>query len=385
MKDKIKVLHLTYDFATENKGKSTVVINDLVKSSAKYLENYVISLKRTITYKSSDLFNIENRVIHLHHFGLPYGIFLKTISFLQSKKILKILKTHPSLSEIDVIHAHKLTFEGFIGYKLSKIINKKIIISIRQTDFLVLKYRPDLIPFAKRILKDAALIFYIAPYMISKLQKILGEKFINSIIHKFHFLPNPIDFHTFENSRLKKENYYLTILWLNYRSVKRKNLIGLLKAIKFLNNKSIKLKIIGKGNYEKKVVSWIKRLGLEEQVELLGFKENYLIKDYLAKSKGLLLPSFSETFGVVYAESLLCGVPILYSKNTGFDGIFNNVGFAVNPHSIISIAEGIKYIDENNDYLKNKIYELKENGSFEIFRKENVALKYYHIINDFIK
>lgn len=381
----IKILHLTYDFATINEGKSTVVINDLVSASSKYLENYVVSLKRTMTLSSSDLSHFNGKVINLEHFGLPFGIFLKTISFLQSKKIFNILKNHPFLLEIDAIHAHKLTFEGFIGYKLSKILKKRIIISIRQTDFFVLKYRPDLIPLAKNILNDAVVIFYIAPYMISMLRKILGEEFINAIIHKFQFLPNPINFSAFENINNGKENYYLTILWLNYRSVKRKNLMGLFRAIKLLNDKSIILKIIGKGNYEKKILGWIKNLGLENQIELLGFKENLVIKDYLAKSKGLLLPSFSETFGVVYAESLLCGVPILYSRDTGFDGIFENVGYAVNPHSIISIAEGIKYIDENNDYLRSKIHELKETGSFEIFRKENVALKYYHIINEFIK
>ncbi|MEP0859802.1 MAG: glycosyltransferase family 4 protein [Ignavibacterium sp.] len=379
---KIKILHLTYDFAEENQGSSTVVVKDLIEESSKYLFNKIITLKRTTKLKYFEAVVRNENFLRINHFGFPYGLFLKSNSYLIADRIVKSFSSILKLDSIDAIHAHKLTFEGFIGYKLSCILGTKLIVSIRQTDFLVLKYRPDLIPLAKKILTDAVLVFYIAPYMKKRLSDLIGSKFLDTVIHKFHFLPNPIDFNFFQINNSVKKEFYLTVLWLHKRSVKRKNLFGLFEAIKLINIENFKLKIIGKGDYEQKVQSKIQKLGIEDKVELLGFRENKEIKKILSESRGLLLPSFSETFGVVYAEALLSGVPILYSKDTGFDGIFENVGIAVDPFSIESIAEGIQYIDKYNEQLHKNISDLQASGAFEIFRRETVGLNYTKILND---
>lgn len=34
------------------------------------------------------------------------------------------------------------------------------------------------------------------------------------------------------------------------------------------------------------------------------------------------MPSHKETFGLVYAEAMSQGLPIIYTKNQGFDGQF---------------------------------------------------------------
>lgn len=384
MDKKFKLLHISYDYAEENIGDSTVVIKDLIEESSKYIINKTIALKRTVNPKKLNLSFIDENLVRLTHFGFPYGIFLKMNSFRISAKIYDNLFEKFQIFSVDAIHSHKLTFEGFIGFKLSNMLDKKLIISVRQTDLKVLKYRKDLIPFAKKILEKASFIIYLAPYMVKRIENVFGRNFMNSIKDKLHFLPNPINFQNFDYKSDMIENYYITILWLNRRSVLRKNLFGLLKAIKLLDNNSIKLKIIGKGNYEHKLKRFIKTLGLESQVEFLGFKENSEIKFYLAKSRGLLLPSFSETFGVVYAEALLCGTPILYSINTGFDGLFENVGALVDPNSIESIANGIQFIDYNNKDLRKNIMQLKQSGTFNILKRENVGISYFNLIKEFI-
>lgn len=380
IENKIKILHLTYDYAEENKGDSTVVIGDFINETKKFSDIKVISLKRITNPFKEKLDRNSDSLIKYSHFGLPYGIFLKSNMSRIAKNLLRSVLNRDN--DFDFIHAHKLTFEGIIGYKIAKKLNKKLIISIRQTDFYVLRYRIDLIPYIKKILSETDIVLYIAPYMIDRLKLLLGSNFITDILFKFYFLPNPINFNLFNINESQKENFYLSVLWLNYRSVKRKNLLGLLKAIKLVDKKKLRLKIIGKGDYERKIKLWIKELRLEEQVELLGFKENNEIKYYLSKSKGLLLPSFSETFGVAYAEALLCGVPILYSKGTGFDGLFDNVGYAADPNSIKSIAEGINFIEQNNTQLHHNISELKAKGAFDIFKKENVAMRYYTILKE---
>ena len=62
------------------------------------------------------------------------------------------------------------------------------------------------------------------------------------------------------------------------------------------------------------------------------------------------MPSILETFGLVYAEAMSQGIPIIYSKGQGFDGQFDNgiVGYAVNCFDYKDISE--KIIDLYNNY-----------------------------------
>ena len=373
------ILHLTFDYAENNVGKSTVVVRDLIRESSKFTDTKVISLRRNINPFKEKLEIISENFISYKHFGLPYGIGIKTNMYRIGRPLKKILSMD---NNFDFVHAHKLTYEGFIGYYIANKMNKKLLISIRQTDFFVLKYRKDLIDLSKKILLYSSIIFYIAPYMLNRIKNIFGEEFYKLIENKFFFLPNSLDFDKFHFYSGPRDKHYLSAFWMEKKSVKRKNVRGLFEAVKLLNDPDFRLKIIGYGSYENELKSWIKELSIGNNIKFLGFVDNKEISQYISKSMGFLLPSFSETFGVVYAEALLCGTPILYSKNTGFDGIFENVGVSVNPHSVQDIASGIKTINEKNEDFIKSIKELYSSNKFDIFKKESVALNYYKVINN---
>jgi L-malate glycosyltransferase len=90
------------------------------------------------------------------------------------------------------------------------------------------------------------------------------------------------------------------------------------------------------------------------------------------------MPSFNETFGLVYIEAMSQGLPVIYSKGQGIDGYFNEgkVGFSVNPGNISDIATRIENILENYDEMnKNAITAVKE------FKWSKIADKYIDIYN----
>ena len=62
-----------------------------------------------------------------------------------------------------------------------------------------------------------------------------------------------------------------------------------------------------------------------------------------------VMPSKAETFGLVYAEAISQGMPVIYTKDQGFDGQFKDgeVGFAVKYDNVPEIVQRIVYIYDN--------------------------------------
>jgi glycosyltransferase involved in cell wall biosynthesis len=166
-------------------------------------------------------------------------------------------------------------------------------------------------------------------------------------------------------------------------SVKRKNIKRLFIALSGIKDIDWKLNLIGSGEYYNKIESWANKYKIRDRINFLGNINNQDIGQYYSEAAAFILPSLMESFGMVYAESLLNTTPILYSKGVlGFEGVFNGVGPAVDPWSVRSIREGIRDIlNENENYRKN-IRELSKSGSINIFKPEHIGKIYNEAIKD---
>ena len=71
------------------------------------------------------------------------------------------------------------------------------------------------------------------------------------------------------------------------------------------------------------------------------------------------MPSFTESFGLVYVEAMSQGLPVIYSKGQGFDGQFSEgiVGYHVDSHSPESVANGIERAISNYSVLASAVVE----------------------------
>ena len=70
------------------------------------------------------------------------------------------------------------------------------------------------------------------------------------------------------------------------------------------------------------------------------------------------MPSFTESFGLVYAEAMSQGLPVIYSEGQGFDNQFpeGTVGYHVSAYDATSVADGIeKVINNFSDIISNTI------------------------------
>jgi glycosyltransferase involved in cell wall biosynthesis len=223
--------------------------------------------------------------------------------------------------------------------------------------------------------------------MVSILKSYVGESFFESQVKdKLEFIPNIVERDIRKNNESNRGDVFLTVLRLDKKTVKRKNLKKLLSVISIIGSQDLKLQIVGDGGYMYKVKRWIKKFDIENNILFAGDVPNSEIDGYYSSSKAFLLPSLSESFGLVYAEALLNGTPIMFSKNRlGFDGMFDGVGVGVDPLSAESIANGIISLQSNNKQYRDRIRELTSNNEFEIFSAEYVENKYNNILADLLK
>lgn len=89
-------------------------------------------------------------------------------------------------------------------------------------------------------------------------------------------------------------------------------------------------------------------------------KEDVLL--LLRESDVFILPSHKETFGLVYAEAMSQGLPVIYTRGQGFDGQFpeGTVGYAVSDRSASEIADAVERILGRYDEISTNCVECAE-------------------------
>ena len=94
------------------------------------------------------------------------------------------------------------------------------------------------------------------------------------------------------------------------------------------------------------------------------------------------MPSKKESFGLVYAEAMSQGLPVIYTENEGFDGQFKEgyIGYSVNPYSYKDVANAIESVIKNYSYLqKNTIKSIRK------FTWDNIVQKYENIYKSIVR
>jgi len=126
------------------------------------------------------------------------------------------------------------------------------------------------------------------------------------------------------------------------------------------------LEIIGKGPEKEKLEELVKERELTHHVAFLGEKTDIL--DYLEHWSVFVLPSVSETFGIVLLEAMHSGLPIVASKVGGITDLIEHEknGLLVEPKSSKAIAHSVlKLLDDQGLAAKIKKHGLSRVEDFD--------------------
>ena len=92
----------------------------------------------------------------------------------------------------------------------------------------------------------------------------------------------------------------------------------------YKENKNVSLTIVGIGLLESELKKKVNEKGLSNSISFIGAIPNRKLVDLYNKADCFVLPSRFETFGVVYAEALCTGTPIISTQNGGIDDIYED-------------------------------------------------------------
>lgn len=343
----------------------------------KHLYNYQVSMG----YEIKVFVPVHSRVEDQIEYG-SYAIISKNHSkldrfafHLKVDKIYKDLLRKCNVSEYSVVHAHSLFVNGFVAMTLKDHFNIPYVVSVRNTDVNVFfKRLVHLRRTGLKILENANQIIFISDsYKRQVLSQYVPVEKRQMIADKISVITNGIDdfwFENFPNRKYSEPNLDLnqrTIRLLHVGDINRnKNIQTTLQAIEILRkgNNRVVFEVVGAVKNQSIFASlldlpYVNYLGFRNREELLGIYRNNDI---------LVLPSIYETFGLVYAEAMSQGLPVIYTRGQGFDGQFEDglVGYAVDSHNPSEIADRILQIYENYRAISEACLLHSKNYSWDI-------------------
>lgn len=118
------------------------------------------------------------------------------------------------------------------------------------------------------------------------------------------------------------------------------------------DDEQVDLTIMGEGPERKKLQGLVSHLGIENHVKFFGRYERRDFARELASADAFALASRSETFGVVYAEALSMGIPVVATRCGGPEEFVNeHNGMLVPIDDSKQLAYAMKkMITDRNDY-----------------------------------
>lgn len=304
-----------------------------------------------------------------------YNEIDRYVFHIKHRKILRNLIKEIDINYYRIIHAHSLFSNGYIAMKIKETYGIPYVVTMRDTDInTFFRKMTHLRNMGNKILREArAVVFLSKSYRNSLINKYVKDYDKNDILSKTFVIPSGIDEFWFENTNMpKKLKSKEKISLLHVGAInKRKNILTTLKVVELLKKKGydITFTVVGKV-VDNEVYEIIQKSNFVNYVSPKPKEE--LLRIY-RESHIFVMPSITETFGLVYPEAMSQGLPVIYTKEQGFDGHFDDgeVGYRVNCFQVEELSNKIEEIINDYEGFSSRCI-----TNVEKFRWENISEQY---------
>ena len=159
----------------------------------------------------------------------------------------------------------------------------------------------------------------------------------------------------------------------------RKGIQYLVQAYQKINHSAKSLTFVGAPS--KQLIALLKLRGLwPDEARVLGHVPQSELKHIMSVSHVLVLPSVEDGFGMVMAQAMACGCPVIASRNTGSEDLFRDgeEGYTVPIRDINALTEKLQqladYPDKRYDMGQKALARVKSLGGWDSYGDQAIAV-----------
>ncbi len=263
----------------------------------------------------------------------------------KQRKIYRCFRREVEHLRPELLHGYFLYSGGIHCLWAKREFGIPYVVTVQNTDVNTIYRRLiHLRGLGREIFREAELVLFVSDaYRNYALEHMVSPGEREQMARKFKLLPFAVDpfwtEHTASETRCPPgEQLRLVTAGVVNAS---KNQLRLAKAVELIRAQGVdaELTVVGAGENQE-----IDRAlcGMDFVRRVQKLPKEQLIEEY-RRADLFVLPSLTESFGLVYAEALTQGLPVLYSEGQGFDRQFPEgvVGYHVDPLSAQDIAQRI--------------------------------------------
>lgn len=273
----------------------------------------------------------------------------------------------------DLIHAHFTWPSGYIGVRLKEKYGKPVVTTIHENgDWFDQEVGMDH-PLINTAWSGADALIRVNRKDVPVLKRYNEQ--VYSIPNGFSTFFHPID------AAIARERLGLPgdvkIIFTLGNLIKRKGFNYLIDAMEQICNQrdDVLCFIGGAGSEKGDLQGQIDRLRLGEKVKLLGSVPSDILPLWMNACDLFVLPSLSESFGVVQIEALACGKPVVSARNRGSEEVVisDEYGLLVEPADPEDLAEAI-LVALDREWDREAILRYAERFTWENIAEEIVEV-----------
>jgi glycosyltransferase involved in cell wall biosynthesis len=258
----------------------------------------------------------------------------------------------------DIVHAHVALPAGLAGVLIKRLLRIPLIVTEHTGPFSMLMRNPLAARATTLALRSADRVIAVS----LALRRQMWE--YPQLHRHIDIVPNVVDTDAFYRPRSGRSFGPYKLLFVGEMNTDIKGVEHLLAAISLLAERDleVRLDLVGDGRNRGKYEALARSLGVSKLCRFLGTVSHDEIARLMSEAELLVMPSLAETFGVVVAEALAAGLPVVATRCGGPEEIVTpDVGLLVEPGDAQALADGIAAtLEKLDDYPAGHLHHVAE-------------------------
>lgn len=311
----LKLLCLNYEYPPMGGGAGNATQHTAKELTRRGHEVHVITsrLPRQATVDRDArvvIYRVYSKRKSIHEAGLAGALTYLLGAFFKLRRLSRI-------NDYDIFHFYFGLPTGLLALYVHHVLKKPYVVALRGSDvpgydntrWYLRPLHKLAAPMTRHIWSNAAAVTALSESLRALAQDTCPHVSIAVIRNGI----DPSVFPSREPARRKRSVRLICVS----RLVKRKGLEYLLAALPELKSDGVTLDIIGTGEQQSHIRSMVRRLGVEDCVNLIGYIPRESLAEFYHRADIFVLPSLSESFGQVLLEAMSCGLPVIASRVGG--------------------------------------------------------------------